>query len=351
MIYDVIVLLIILLNKIISSRYKYSLAVGVILVLFAGLRHSSIGPDTSQYEYLFEETQRFGLRNLGFFFISDDNNGEPGYSLLEYICGLIFDYDIFKFLCAAFQTIPAIYIIHKYSKHRCVSYLIYFCLPVYTMMSMSMMRQGIAFSFFLMGYQSILDRNLKKYVLFILIGFLFHSSVLFMLPVYFLYGMNYKRRYNLIIIGLIALFIIISQTIFQYVASYSRMQYEVEGVAGIKMLIFMILCFLSSYFVSEKDINIDPLIKHQLYMLVFTILIWCFAMNTAAVLRLAAYTEFFICLYVSNLLGKISDNTLGTLVRTLICVGCYMVLHIIVMRPSSSDVITYYPYYFLWERP
>lgn len=351
MIYDIIVLLIILLNKIISSRYKYSIAVGVILVLFAGLRHSSIGPDTSQYEYLFEETQRFGLQNLGFFFLSDDNNAEPGYSLLEYICGLIFDYDVFKFLCAAFQTIPAIYLIHKYSEHRCISFLIYFCLPVYTMMSMSMMRQGIAFSFFLIGYQSILDRNIKKYFLFILLGFLFHSSVIVLLPIYFLYGMTYKRWYNLIIICLVALFIFISQTIFEFVAAYSRMQYELDEVGGIKMLIFMILCFLSSSFVSEKAIANNPFIKHQLYMLVFTILIWCFAMNTAAVLRLAAYTEFFMCLYVSNLLGKIRDNNLGTLIRTLICIGCYIVLHVIVMSPSSSDVIRYYPYYFLWELP
>lgn len=349
MIFYIIVFLILTLNYVVKDRKRYSVFVGTILVLFAGLRHSSIGPDTSMYQYIYEETQEFGFVKLGVFFLSDTQDAEPGYLLFQYLCGLLFNYDIYKFLCSAIQTIPAIYIIHKYSRYRCISYLIYFCLPVYTMMSMSMMRQGIAFAFFLMAFPSILERNFKKYLLLIFIGFLFHATVIAMLPVYFFYNRKYKRSYNIIIFVLIVLSLFLSQTLFGFIASFSRMQYEAGETEGVKMLIFMILCFLCSYFVPEKKISDTPFLRQQLYMLVYTILIWCIAINLAAVLRLAAYTEFFIALYVTNVLGHIRNNSMGKIIRFAICIGCIIIMQVVVMR-QVNDIARYYPYYFLWEK-
>lgn len=72
-------------------------------------------------------------------------------------------------------------------------------------------------------------------------------------------------------------------------------------------------------------------------------------MNLASVLRLAAYTEFFLCLYIPNLLGLISNINLRKLVQWCACIVCVLIMQNIVLK-KSSDSIRYVPYYFFWEK-
>lgn len=347
MIYYAILFLIIFLNYSIKDKKKYCWIVGAILVLFAGLRANTVGPDTSQYQYLFNETQKYGLGTIGFFFLAKEQVAEPGYTLFQYLMGFLGDYNLFKFVCAIIQTVPAVYLIYRYSTNKCISLLVYFCLPVYTMMSMSMMRQGIAFGIFLIGFHFIIERKFKLYLLAIAIGFLFHSSVIVTLPLYFLYDFPYRRKYNIIIIAAILLSFIFSSVVFAYLASFSRMQYEAGDAGGVKMLLFLLLLLGCSLFVKEKKLR-HPFLKFQLYLLVFTIFCWSVGMNLAAVFRLAAYTEFFLCLYISNLLGKIRNGKIRQIVVAVSCVVCVLIMQTIVMK--ELDVFSYYPYYFLWEK-
>ncbi len=52
-------------------------------------------------------------------------------------------------------------------------------------MSFSMLRQSIALAVFIVSIRFLLDRKVFLYSLFIFIGFLFHKSILFVYPVYF----------------------------------------------------------------------------------------------------------------------------------------------------------------------
>lgn len=334
-------------NSCIKNKKTYCWVVGTILVLFAGLRANTIGPDTSQYEYIFNEIQRFGIHSLGFFFLEEDQESEPGYLLFQYMMGLVGDYNLFKFLCVIIQTVPAIYLIYRYSTNKCISLLTYFCLPIYTMMSMSMMRQGIAFGVFLMAFHFIIERKFKFYLLAIAIGFLFHSSVIVTLPLYFLYNLPYKRKYNIMIIGVIVSSYIFSSVLFAFLAGFSRMQYEAGDVGGVKMLIFLLALLGGSFFVKEQTLKV-PFLKFQLYLLVFTIVCWNIGMNLAAVFRLAVYTEFFLCLYIPNLLGKIQNKNISQLAVFVSCVVCIMIMQLVVMR--ELEFYSYHPYYFLWEK-
>lgn len=347
MIYYVILFLIIFLNYCIKDKKTYCWIVGAILVLFAGLRANIVGPDTTQYEYLFNETQKYGLDQLSFFFIDESQEAEPGYLLFQYWVGLIGNYNLFKFLCAIIQTVPAVYLIYRYSTNKCISLLVYFCLPVYTMMSMSMMRQGIAFGIFLIGFHFIVERKFKLYLLAIAIAFLFHSSVIATLPLYFLYNLPYRRKYNVMIIGVIVLSFVFSSVLFAYLTSFSRMQYEAGDAGGVKMLIFLLVLLGCSILVKEQKLK-SPFLKFQLYLLVFTIVCWSVGMNLAAVFRLAAYTEFFLCLYIPNLLGATSNKNFRQLVVAVSCIVCVLVMQTIVLR--EREFFGYAPYYFLWEK-
>ena len=349
--YYLILFLILFLYLLIKDKKIYTKVVGIILVLFAGLRGTFVGPDTFQYQWIFEDIQRYHDVVFQFFFMSsdsDDQTSEPGYAFFQYVFGLIGDYNLFKFVCAIIQTVPAIRLIQKYSDNKLVSMIAYFCLPVYTMMSMSMMRQGLAFGIFLLAYQYILERKLWKYVCCVLLAFLFHTSALVTLPLYFLYSVPYKKKYNWIILLGLAFTFVFSRALYSFFISFARIQYEMsDSMEGIKMLLFLIVCILSSILVNEKKLQ-RPENKILLYFMVYTTFLWMIGMNLASVLRLAAYSEFFFCLYIPNVLGQIPGKSLRRAVQWCTCIVCIIVFQTIVLRPRE-DAISNVPYYFFWE--
>lgn len=263
--------------------------------------------------------------------------------------GLIANYEVFKILCAFIQIVPAVILIRKYSNSIIMSLVIYFCLPVFSMMSMSMMRQGIAFGIFLLSYKYILERKFYKYIACILCAALFHTSALILIPLYFVYSIPYKKKYIWLILFILCLVYLFSQALYSFMISFARIEYEMsDSKEGFKMLIFMMICLSLSMLVKEKILN-SPVIRFQFYLLVYTIVLWTIGMNLASVLRLAAYTEFFLCLYIPNLLGHISDMNLRKLVQWCACIVCVLIMQNIVLM-KSRDSIRYVPYYFFWEK-
>lgn len=350
MIYYVVLFLIMGLKYFIKNNDRYTFAVAVLLVLFAGLRGTFVGPDTYQYQWIFEDIQHYHDSELGFFFMQgkDSEMSEPGYNLFQTIIGLFADYNIFKILCAIVQTVPAILLIRRYSNNTLMSMIIYFCLPVFSMMSMSMMRQGLAFGIFMLSYRFILERKLYKYLGCIFCAFLFHTSALVLVPLYFIYNIPYRRKYNWLIFAALGATFVFSKALYSFMISFARIEYEMsDNMEGFKMLFFLLICILCSLFVNKKKLNI-PIVRFQLYLLVYTTMLWMVGMNLASVLRLAAYTEFFLCLYIPNLLGLISNAYLRKFTQFIACVVCVLIMQNIVLR-SSKDSIKYVPYYFFWE--
>lgn len=351
MVYYIVLFLIIVFHFLVKNRDKFCTYVGILLVLFAGLRGAYVGPDTYQYQWIFEDIQHYHNTNFGFFFLDgkDSQTSEPGYNFFQTMVGLIANYEVFKILCAFIQTVPAIILIRNYSNNILMSLVIYFCLPVFSMMSMSMMRQGIAFGIFLLSYKYILERKFYKYIVCILCAALFHTSALILIPLYFVYSIPYKKKYIWLILFILCLVYLFSQALYSFMISFARIEYEMsDSKEGFKMLIFMMICLSSSMLVKEKILN-SPVIRFQFYLLVYTIALWMIGMNLASVLRLAAYTEFFLCLYIPNLLGLISDINLRKLVQWCACIVCVLIMQNIVLM-KSSDSIRYVPYYFFWEK-
>lgn len=350
MIYFIVIILIVVLNFLVKNKKRYCYIVGGILVLFAGLRSDVVGPDTSQYSYAFSNAEEYLKDGLSFFFLSGNNESEPGYMVINYVFYKLFDnYNLFKFICSTLAIVPAIVVIYKYAVNKCIALLIFFTLPVYSMMGMSMMRQGCAFGLFLLAFHYIIERKWKQYFLSVLIASFFHTSAIILLPLYYLYSLPYKRVYNIWIIIIICLTFSFSTIIFSFLSHFSRMKYEAGDAGGLGMLLFMLFLLFSTYLIKESYLK-QPLIKFQLYLLVFTILCWLIGMNLAAVFRLAAYTEFFICIFIPNLYNLISIKFVKRLMVLFTCIICIMIMKTVVLKPRIDFLPSYYPYYFFWEK-
>lgn len=108
------------------------------------------------------------------------------------------------FITGFFSFISLKKFIERNSNHKTLSLLIYYSLFFFNF-NMSIIRQGIALSIFLLSFNLIQDRKFFKYVLMIGLASLFHVSSLILFPIYFIGKLKFsKNTYILVfIIGLL----------------------------------------------------------------------------------------------------------------------------------------------------
>jgi len=148
------------------------------LWLFAGLRHF-VGTDYPTY--------------LDFYEKSMDLPFEPAYYFIRLFLKSIGLPAASFFLFCSFITIFFFFkAIYKYSVEFELSLILFLLLGFFTN-SMNIMRQMIAIGLYIMyGYKYLVAGNFKKYFITVLLISLFHFSVLFLIPFYFIIRRSYS---------------------------------------------------------------------------------------------------------------------------------------------------------------
>lgn len=346
--YFIVILFVLLLHVIIKNRKKYCYCTTLLLVLFAGLRADTVGVDTEQYAYTYDQLKYSTFNDLWLIRLIDDQHAEMGYLFFSKLMSYIGDYNFFKVVSAFCTIAPAGFIIYKYSNNKLVSFLVFFMLPIFAQMSMTMMRQGYAFGFCLMAVNFMLEKKLKAYLFFILLGISFHMSLICVLPIYIFNYIQYEKKYNIWICVFLLIVYLTSGTIFIFLASYSRMQYEEGAAGGVGTLAFFIILYIMSQKNASTIFKI-PLNNALMFMLITTIMFWFIGMHLAAVFRLAAYTEFFICLFIPNIIGAIKIKNERNTYIYLCILFVFIMMNSIVFRESTNGYNDFLNYKFFWN--
>lgn len=175
-----------------SSLFKFILF--LVLVLFASLRNASVGTDTNNYVGSF-----LSDRNRGYNIFEIQSSIETGYLFLERFAQLLTDqYWVLLLLVAMITVYFYLKTILKLSKNYGISFLVFITLGSY-LFFFNGARQGIAAAIFSFSIIEIKKRNLKKYLLWIALAFLFHKTVIITTPLYYILRLKYSTK-NLIII-------------------------------------------------------------------------------------------------------------------------------------------------------
>lgn len=346
--YIIVIIIMLILNVIISNRKTFCYCTTLVLILFAGLRANTVGVDTEQYAYLYDELKYLSFNDLWKIRLLDEQHSEMGYLFFSKLMSYIGDYHFFKIISAFCTIAPAGFLIYKYSNNKLISFLTFFMLPIFAQMSMTMMRQGYAFGACLMAVHFMLERNFKAYLFFMIIGTSFHMSLVCVLPIYIINFIEYEKRFNIWIIVLLIIVYFSSGIIFRFLASYSRMQYEEGAAGGLGTLAF----FIMLYVVAQKNSDTifkNPLNNALMFMLIATIMFWFIGMNLAAVFRLAAYTEFFICLFIPNIIGSIEIKAERNTLLFLCLLITYLMMNSIVFRENTLGYNDFLDYKFFWN--
>lgn len=192
-----IILLTVIIIAFIANSYKktvkiynfYKFLILSILTLFAGLRNRSVGTDTSGYvgTYLRKDLDFLSI-------INGDSRIEFGYKLLENVALIFSEQYVALLITISFVTVYfQLKGIYKLSEQTAISLFVFITFGIYTYV-FNGARQALAAGIFVYAMTFLIQGNFKKYVLWIIVASFFHKSVLFGIPLYFLFRTKFSTK-------------------------------------------------------------------------------------------------------------------------------------------------------------
>ena len=240
-----------------SNRRIFLILIFIILTLFSGFRYN-VGVDYPNYVKIFNGEKGYSAKELGFNFLIDFLHAIGGtYQLMFLLLAIIMNVLVYK-------------IIRYYSTDVWLSCLIYLCVAPFYFSSFNGTRQYIAIAIFLYSLRFIETKKYKKYISLNLIGaFFFHSSLLFIAPLFPLI----KKELSLKMKFLIICGAIISNLFLEYLLSLTPyLNYlNIEKQVKVSTLTYILLVLILPIVVFDKKMKI-----FKKNIVLFNLVFFCF---------------------------------------------------------------------------
>lgn len=232
--------------------------------------HAFIDPnsvtDLPTYKESFVDAQKIHfasfVKDIGQHMLS--HKEEIGYVILSKLSSLIsIDFSIYLCICSSFFIGLFLFFIKDYSSNIKISYLL-LLLIVYDQ-SIFVLRQYLSIAILTLSFKQIVNRNIVRYSLIVLLAFLFHKSSIIWFPIYFIYGINnHKLLMGAMVVATFLLFFVFENlsSLNDYFALgyYSYIEGGKTGDSNLTsffLSLFFLLCFIlsSRQHIFEDGIN------------------------------------------------------------------------------------------------
>ena len=337
---SVVVLLALIAKKAKNNKILYRSVIFFIfllLVLFAGLRDRSVGTDTNNYIGYFQ-SDRVVNESL----LESKSSLEIGYEILQKTARIFSD-DYWILL--TFIAITVVFFYFKtiliLSENHAVSIFVFITLATY-LFFFNGARQGIAAAIFSFAIVAVVNKDYKKYYLWVAVAFLFHKSVLVTLPFYYLLRKKYSLK-NLAIL-LLSLFLMVSlfgQILLlfpeQIISRYG--EYIDRGSEGGLLLTIFHIIILSYFIFMRQYISRSQKGIYDIYLNMTTIFTLIFVIVSMLgldvnLLRLSLYFSLGSIL-IWPIIFKTMRKKLKPLVMLFFIIGHLMFFYIYIGKMSN----------------
>lgn len=291
-----------------NKNKKYFIFVTLFMIILVGFRDFSVGIDTYGY---YKTYIRYA--NIDFNYIFRDHVKEKGYIFIQILFNKLgIGFLGFNILYAVFNFCIISLLIYRYSKMPWLSYFLYICFSFYTL-SFTMVRQTLAMSIVILAVMQ--DKkdgiwSFLKFVLFIYIAHMFHSSAIITLPLWFVRRIKFNKRLAIVIFIIAFFTFVFKSKMANFVINYATEisdkyeSYNVKtGNAGVLLYMMMIVSVMFGYmlksFLFEKD-NV-----FFFYCLCIMIILFPAVQGGNAIMRIYYYFYIFMIVYIPNMLESI----------------------------------------------
>lgn len=232
-----------------------------ILVLFAGLRNSSVGTDTNNYVGYFLYGNRVGI-------IQNKTNIESGYILVNNIARFISgQYWVLLTMIAGIIIFFELKVIYRLSQNFLLSIFLYISLGFFVFL-FNGARQAIGAAIFGMAIYHLIKGSLKNYILWILIAAFFHKTALIGLPFYYFLRSGFSLKKTIINIlafsAFLTIYFVLGGT--EAIVGNRYEQYIERGALGGGGFTFFYTVCISLFIYFRKFIPLNELYRYDIFL-------------------------------------------------------------------------------------
>ncbi len=336
-----------------SKKYRkaYVIAICILMSLIAGLRHSTIGNDTGNYQRIFSEAAVYQGE------LFERTRMEPGYSILNIIfAGTGMGYNAFIFIMALVTNIAISSLIFKKSKYPMLSFLL-FVLFRFFFDEMNIMRQFLSISIVLFGFDYVEQRKFLKYLFVVLLATSIHYSAFFALILYFVYRDHFSKNMRIGICCVTLLIMVFLGDLLNMITAnlgiydgYINKYMDSNRVGSILKFILAIGTYLYCRIIYSRHKN--EIQNKEWYgfllniSLIASMLSLC-SIRISIMDRLIEYFNIFLIISIPNFtaLVRTGKKRLMAIVAIMIISIVYFTV-VTAFRPNWNKVV---PYRFFWE--
>lgn len=289
----------------------YAFMTGGTLFLIMSLRHYTVGSDTVQYLYRYN--------NVPIKLTKDAFTGSETmfFALSTMFKNLGISYQGYLTIIALIVTITFTVFYYKYSRNMFLSFFLHVTIGLFSV-TMSASRQTIAICIILVAFMAMLRNNFFKFAIMVLIASLFHTSAITFLPIYFLkYIKITKRRGVLILLATFSmLFLRIPlANLFQYFVPARYIKYglvnELNPINPLLIITALSIPTVCLFFWGTVEKSSEK--EFKLFSILFTLscvnaLINIIALNSSMIFRITFYFIPFNMVLIPNIIEGIKDK-------------------------------------------
>jgi len=251
-----------------NSRKSVAVFPFILFVIFPsiieGCRDVTVGIDMQIYgvEYFLNAKYSYSFNS----FIKSIYTKEYAYHILNYICSRFGDINLFLFVAAAIKmTLVGLTALHF--RGRFPSWIFILCyLLFFYVYEFSLMRQGFAIAVCCYSLTFLLEKKYISFVTCAFIAYLFHSSAVFFLFLFFIYCAvkKWPQKITILSVVILSIFYFSVRIVYTYMANlllFSEDKVERYFDSGVKSSKTSILIAVSliviSYIIKEDDKGLE----------------------------------------------------------------------------------------------
>ncbi|WP_297236230.1 EpsG family protein [uncultured Flavonifractor sp.] len=333
-------------SKLKNIFFKIALA-SLLPFLISGFRYN-VGWDYGSYAWgfeLFDPT--ISLFNM----ITEYEIGDSiGLDLVLFITKSLNSQFLYFAITSALCFVPAfLYLFNEWNDEKNILPLAIFATGFTLFFTgLSAIKQGIAISFCLYSLTYVCKRKPLKFLLFVGIAFLFHSSALVFLPVYLCWGhkATIEGWKKVCIVGLALLFVIFLGEILSTFGGERFAAYGAETLATNNYSFYLMLFWLIVFFVfRSKLVAIDERNELLIILYAVAVILMILGFRNAFTKRIA---NFFDVVQIMLLPQLVFVFTKRSRIIATILIGIYFVLYCMMLNSGTAENMAPIPYSFLF---
>lgn len=332
-----------------KSNWKLieSMLLGGTLFFVMALRNESVGIDTIQYIYRYNNV-RYPLDLNIFLYPEWLFHGFA--SLLK---NLNIPNQMYIAIIALIIAIMFSLFYYKYSNNIYYSHYLHVTIGIFSL-SLSGLRQTIAIGIFLIAFDYLFYKKPFRFIISIVIASFIHQSAILLLPIYLFHNWKFSKKNGFVILLFFLSIVIFVNPLLGYMVPFlpsKYVYYIINNSNSINPLVIAVSVSIPLFYLlfSKKENNLN-LFSNRLYslfflMTAFNVLFNILALNVSMISRLSFYFLPFSMILIPLTLSEIKDKGIRTLFFLLITFLCF--LQFLISTPDG--VLQIDNYKFFWQ--